>query len=290
MAVKTVSNAASMMPKNSTAPVKKEGKTVLDYLNGDSFKSQLAMALPKHLSGDHFVRSAISEFRLNPQLQECSVPSILGYFMQAAAMGLEPASSLGQCYPVPFYNKKTGGKEVQFMMSYRGMLTLARNSGEVQSVRAHAVHMKDEFEIQYGLNEDIIHKPYIDGDAGAFRGAYVIVQFKDGTQQALFMSKSEIDAHRARSKSSGGFSPWQTDYEAMALKTVFRAIFKWLPISIEHMVNMASDESVVRLKPDAVNADSVEDMLEVEFVAAEDEPEVTMDTSVKTDESERSAL
>jgi recombination protein RecT len=112
--IKTPTNSQALAPKATQAVAKKQG-TALDYLNNGKFKEQLAAALPKFLDTDHFIRSAITEFRLNPQLAECSVPSVLGYFMQAAACGLEPASMLGQCYPVPFNNKKTGQKEAQFI-------------------------------------------------------------------------------------------------------------------------------------------------------------------------------
>jgi len=114
--IKTPKKTAALAPKAPQAVAKKQG-TVVDYLNNEKFKEQLAAALPKFFDGDRFVRSALTEFRLNPQLAECSVPSVLGYFMQAAACGLEPASALGQCYPVPFNNKKTGQKECQFMLS-----------------------------------------------------------------------------------------------------------------------------------------------------------------------------
>lgn len=112
--IKTPTNAAALTPKNTQVAAKKAG-TVVDYLNNEKFKAELASALPKFLDTDHFVRSALTEFRLNPALAECSVPSVLGYFMQAAACGLEPASMLGQCYPVPFNNKKTGMREAQFI-------------------------------------------------------------------------------------------------------------------------------------------------------------------------------
>lgn len=112
--IKTPKKTAALAPKATQAVAKKQG-TVVDYLNNEKFKEQLAAALPKFLDTDHFIRSAITEFRLNPELAECSVPSVLGYFMQAAACGLEPASMLGQCYPVPFNNKKTGQREAQFI-------------------------------------------------------------------------------------------------------------------------------------------------------------------------------
>ena len=112
--IKTPTNKQELQPKQA-APAAKRAGTVVDYLNDGKFKEQLAAALPKFLDSDHFVRSALTEFRLNPALAECTVPSVLGFFMQAAALGFEPASMLGQCYPVPFNNRKTGQKEAQFV-------------------------------------------------------------------------------------------------------------------------------------------------------------------------------
>ena len=278
--IKTPTNTQALAPKDGAIATKKQG-SVLDYLNNGKFQQQLAAALPKFLDTDHFVRSAITEFRLNPALAECSVPSVLGYFMQAAACGLEPASMLGQCYAVPFNNKKTGMKEAQFICGYRGMLSIARRSGEIASVVAEIVHEKDEFDLEYGLEPKLTHKPYIDGDPGAMRGAYCVVRFKgDGVEPLIkYMPKSEIDKHRNRSKASS-YGPWVTDYDEMAKKTVFRSVFKWLPISIEQIQATTTDGAVSRYKADAASTD-VDDLLEVEVYAAEDDTRVTADEAVE---------
>ena len=278
--IKTPKKTTAIAPKAPQAVAKKQG-TVVDYLNNDKFKEQLAAALPKFLDTDHFIRSAITEFRLNPALAECSVPSVLGYFMQAAACGLEPASMLGQCYPVPFNNKKTGQKETTFIIGFRGMLSIARRSGEIASVIAECVYEKDEFAIEYGMEPKLVHKPYIDGDPGAFRGAYVVVRFKgEGIEPVVkYMSKAEIDKHRARSKSSS-YGPWVTDYPEMAKKTVFRAVFKWLPISIEQIQATTTDGAVSRYNANA-KSDDIEDLVEVDFVAAEDDSRVSAEEAVE---------
>lgn len=282
--IKTPKNTAALAPKTAGAVAKKKGGTVVSYLNDAGFQKQLAAALPKFLDTDHFVRSALTEFRLNPALAECSVPSVLGYFMQAAACGLEPASVLGQCYPVPFNNKKTGQKECQFLLSYRGMLAIARRSGEIASVIAEAVHEKDEFDVEYGLEPKLTHKPYLDGDPGALKGCYVVVRFKgDGVEPLIkYMPKSEIEKHKQRSKAATK-GPWVTDYEEMAKKTVFRSIFKWLPVSIEQVMATTGDGAVAKYNAGAVDPD---DALEIEFVAAEDdsreETPVDVDTAVES--------
>lgn len=268
MEIKTPTNTKAMTEKATAAPVaKKKPAGAIDYLGSNSFKEQLKMALPKFFDTDRFVRSAISDFRLNPALQECSVPSVLGFYMQAAMCGLEPSSVLGQCYPVPFNNRKTGAKECQFIIGYRGMASIARRSGEVLSIDAKIVHEKDTFELIYGLDSNITHIPYLEGDPGAMIGAYCIVKFKDGSHQFEYMPKYKIDEHRKRSK-AGNYGPWVTDYEEMAKKTVFRSIFKWLPVSIEAASAERADANVVNYSPTAAATDNPDDIIEIDFVAA----------------------
>ena len=262
-------NVKDMAPKTKETAITKKSGSVLDYLQQDKFKQQLAMALPKALDSERFIRSAISEFRLNPALQDCSVASVLGFYMQAAMCGLEPASVLGQCYPVPFYNNKTKQKECQFILGYRGMAAIARRSGEVLSIDAQIVHAKDHFRVVYGLDPTLEHEPFLDGDAGAVRGAYCIVKFKDGNCQYKYMPKKEIDAHRSRSK-SGKVGPWASDYEEMAKKTVFRALFKWLPITIEQSAAVTMDATTAQYRDDLASAD---DLIEVDYTVARDEYE-----------------
>ena len=78
------------------------------------------------------------------------------------------------------------------------MIDLARRSGHIQSIYAHAVHENDEFEYELGLHPKLEHKPS-HGERGAFIGAYAVAHFKDGGYQMEFMPKSEIEKRRKRS-------------------------------------------------------------------------------------------
>lgn len=267
-AIKAPRNMEAMTPAPAQAPAKKP-QTALDYLHTDAFKTQVAAALPKFFDKDRFLRAAINEFRLNPALAECTVPSVLGFFMQAAMCGLEPSSVLGQCYPVPFNNRKTGARECQYIIGYRGMASIARRSGEVLSIDAQVVHERDEFELEYGLDQKLVHIPYIDGDPGPARGAYCIVRFKDGGYQYRYMPMSEIEAHRKRSKAKDN-GPWKTDYEEMMKKTVFRGLFKWLPITIEQAQQLSKDGTAANLD---TTVEDPEEALEVDFKIATDDAE-----------------
>lgn len=199
-------------------------------------------------------RLALTNLRQVPQLQQCTTESLFGALLNAAALGLEPGL-VGHAYLLPFNNRKTGKKEVQFIIGYMGMLELARRSGKILSIMAKPVYTNDHFKLAYGLDETLEHIPWHlredepQDEAGAFKGAYLVAKLKDGGHVINYLPKAEIEKHRSRSmaKDSG---PWVTDYDAMAVKTVVRATFKWLPISIEIMREVEEKDESIRVSPD----------------------------------------
>ncbi|MFC3797929.1 recombination protein RecT [Cohnella sp. GCM10012308] len=236
------------------APAATPSQTIGAYM--ERMKSQIAEALPKHMSIDRLSRIALTTIRTNPKLLECTVPSLMAAVMQAAQLGLEPGL-LGQCYFVPFKNNKKGITEVQFIIGYKGMIDLARRSGHIQSIGAHVVYENDYLELTYGLEDSLKHIPWHVrsdvkmNDAGPIKGAYMVAKFKDGGHQVHYMPYAEILKHRDRSngyqnaiKYNRTDNPWITDEPEMCMKTVTRSGWKWLPISIEVADAVDKDETV----------------------------------------------
>ena len=128
-------------------------KTVANLFRSSGVKSQLEMAIPKHMDADRLIRIAVTVIRVNPKLLECTQESLLACLMGCAQLGLEPEPFLGQVYFVPFYDKKKGAYEAQLIPGYRGLITLARRSGEIKSLSAQVVYENDFFELEYGLED-----------------------------------------------------------------------------------------------------------------------------------------
>lgn len=212
-------------------------KTVVGLL--EQMKGEIARCLPKHLTPERMTRIALTELRKTPKLQECDPMSFIAAIMQASQLGLEPGI-MGSCYLIPFYNNKLGKYECTFMPGYRGFLDLARRSGQIVSLVARAVYENDEFSYEFGLKEDIKHKPCMD-NKGSLIAVYAVALLKDGGHQFDVMSKSEVDTIRATSKSKDS-GPWVSHYEEMAKKTVLRRLFKWLPCSVEMQKAVSLDE------------------------------------------------
>lgn len=206
-------------------------------------RSAIEAALPRHMTADRLLRVVLTEVRKNPTLSKCEPLSFLGAVVQAAQLGLEPGGALGHCYLVPYFNKSAGKYEVQLIVGYRGMLDLARRSGQLVSVSTHAVYDGDEFDFALGLNETLRHVPARDGVSKERRlvAVYAVAKLRDGGVQLEVMSRDEVEAIRRRSKAADS-GPWKTDYEEMAKKTCVRRLFKYLPVSIEIQRAVGLDE------------------------------------------------
>lgn len=228
--------------------------------------AQIARALPRAtgMTPERFTRLVMTEISRNPRLAECSVQSFLGAMMYAAQLGVEPGP-LGHAYLVPF------GDTVQFILGYKGMIALARRSGDIQGIEARAVHENDEFEWAYGLEDVLVHRPALDNRGDPIR-YYGIARFKDGGHYFLVMSKAEVEKRRARSRAKNS-GPWTSDYEAMALKTVIRAMQPYLPLTSEVATAIEVDERVTAtFDPDAG------EMLQIREEPYEDVPELVAET------------
>jgi len=214
-----------------------------------SSKNQFANALPKHINTDRFVRIAITTIRLNPKLAKCSQESLLGALMVSAQLGLEPGT-LGQCYLIPFENKKAGTVECQFQIGYKGLIELLRRSGQLSDIYSYTVYENDDFNIEYGLSRTLTHKPNFD-ERGEIKGFYAVAILKDGAKAFEYMTKDEITKHEEKyRKGSYKNDVWNKNFEEMAQKTVVKKLLKWLPVSVEFLEMAAKDEKSFKVVDD----------------------------------------
>ncbi|BBY78903.1 recombinase RecT [Mycolicibacterium pulveris] len=196
---------------------------------------ELEKALPKHVTPERMARIAVTVVRATPKLAECSPASFLGALLTASQLGLEPGPT-GEAYFVPYGNVCT------FIPGYRGLIKLARQSGQVSDIYAEIVYSNDKYKVTLGLNRDIEHEIVDRNNRGEPTDVYAVAKFKDGTTTFVTMTKAEVEAIRARSRASKD-GPWATDWNAMAKKTAVRQLAKWLPLSPEFNTAVSLDGS-----------------------------------------------
>lgn len=233
--------------------VNQKAKTLKQLL--EVSKKEIAAALPKHITSDRLARIALTEARKNPELLECNQASFIGAIIQCAQLGLEPGSSLGHSYLVPFNNRKAKTKDVQFIVGYRGMIELAQRSSKVSHIVARTVYAEDEFSYEFGSNESLTHKPSQTRQSEKISHFYAIVFLKEGGKIFDVISEGEMQRFK-KSLNPSDYSPWNTDYESMGKKTVIRRLFKYTPVSIEIQSAVGLDEAAER--GEQHNADIIE--------------------------------
>lgn len=212
----------------------------------ESQKGTLAAVLPKHVGADRMLKIALGALRTTPKLMNCSVESLMGAVVHCSQLGLEPNTPLGHAYLIPFENRKKGVTEVQIVLGYKGLIDLARRSGQIVSIAAHEVCANDEFEYSYGLDETLVHKPAM-GARGPVVAFYAVAKLQGGGHAFEVMSAEQINEIRdnsqnykfARDKKT---TVWGQHYAEMGRKTVLRRLVKYLPVSIELASAAALDE------------------------------------------------
>lgn len=213
----------------------------------NSKKGEIAKMLPKHLNADRLLKVAQIAATTTPALAKCDVVSLVAAIGQCAQMGLEPNTVLGHAYLVPFNTKRKDGNggerwvnSVQVIVGYKGLIDLARRSGQIVSIAAHEVCENDHFELCYGLDEKLNHTPAM-GERGEVIGFYAIAKLVGGGYAFEFMSRYQVEKIRDGSQGwqqackykKTESHPWHAHFTEMGRKTVIRRLSKFLPLSIE---------------------------------------------------------
>jgi recombination protein RecT len=253
---------ANPNPKQQTnVPARVPDTTINDLRHLlEKYKDQIAMALPKHITAERMMRVALTAFSRTPLLAKCSATSICGALVQASILGLEPDGMSGEAFLIPYWNTKAGGYECQMQAGYKGIVKLARNTGEISLIDAQPVHENDFFEFQKGSDTYWIHKWDPRKERGAIYGYWAGYVLKDGGRNFEFMSVPEIEAHRdqysqgAYKKSRGQFvlddqqqkiltGPWADSPDWMFRKTPLMQCLKLAPKSYQLRTAMTLSET-----------------------------------------------
>lgn len=203
------------------------------------YRDDLALVMPSHLQArvGAWIRITQGLLRRDDKLMEAAqndVGQFVSVLMDAARLGLEPGTE--QYYLVPRWNKHKRCTEVTGVRGYQGEIELMYRAGAVSSVIVEVVRERDGFEYRPGRDERPQHTIDWDlADRGALRLVYAYAVMKDGaTSKVVVLNRQHIANAKAKSDSADkSWSPWQTNEEAMWLKTAAHRLSKWVPTSAE---------------------------------------------------------
>lgn len=211
-------------------PSEKIGNAVTAGKLLERYKKDFEQIVVKHIPLDLILKAGMHCVREVPALANCTNASFVAALMVFCETGLIPGKAYQEGYILPFRDKKRNTIEATVVFDYRGLIKLARQSGEVATVEARVVYEGDEFEYEYGLNSKLVHRHCPQEQRGKLTHAYAIGRFKDQSVPPVFevMTWAEIDKIRQNSPGANS-DAWVNHFDEQARKTAVKRVCKYLP-------------------------------------------------------------
>lgn len=190
-------------------------------------------SLPAHVSPARFERNLANALMREPKLLKVDPRIVYREVCKIAALGLVLDPQLGEAYLIADRHN-----DVQARIGYRGLIKLARQSGNVEALYAHDICQNDVTRVTLGTDKRLEHAPDFLKPRGPVGAYYAVVRFTDVSSDFEVMTLEEVHAIRDRSDAWKAFkrgliksTPWGTDEGEMAKKTVLRRLLKRCPMS-----------------------------------------------------------
>lgn len=216
----------------------------------DKQRAKYEGILPSNVRFDDFRNTFLIAVQTNPRLLGADRQSLWLSLQKAASDGLKPDGREGALVIFgdegedengnPVASQAKGQKKVVWMPMVWGLCKTMRNTGRVASIRAKLIFRGEHVEI---IDEDgretYRHRREIGGSCDETEqnivGAYAVVQYTDGTWEAEFMSRAQIERARSVSRAKAAAAPWQKWYGQMAMKTALRRLALRVERSAENL-------------------------------------------------------
>lgn len=195
-------------------------------------------------NGQQFVASLLSVVTNNNLLAKATNESIMTAAMKAAVLNLPIEPSLGYAYIVPYKN------QAQFQIGYKGLIQLAQRSGQVTRLNAGEVY-ESQYKGFNPLTEDLeVDMTAIPKEKEKVVGYFAFMRLANGFEKTVFWTKERVQAHGKKYSQSfsSKYSPWQSDFDAMARKTVLKHMLStYAPLSTELQEAIVADNEDSKL-------------------------------------------
>ena len=265
---------------NNTQVATQQPQTLQSLMNSGAVIKKLNDVLGSEKNASAFISSVISVANGNNMLRNANPMTILGSAMVAATLALPVVPTLGMAYIVPYKG------QAQFQLGYKGLIELAERSGQFRNIIDEVVYegqlvKKNKFTGEYEFDEDAKTSDKIIGYMAR-------MDLINGFSKTIFWTREEVEAHARKFSQafrSGYNSPWKTDFDAMARKTVLKALFsKYAPKSIAIQQAIKFDQAVVKADTGIDGEDINIDAFETEYV--DNEPAIQEATAEEVNPGE----
>ncbi len=248
-------------------------------LNSQTIKAQVKKSLGDNAGA--FLSSMIDLYSGDTNLQKCSAQEVVAECVKAAALKLPIVKSLGFAYVVPYKNKPT------FTIGYKGLIQLAQRTGQYKCINADSVY---EGELK-GFNK-LSGEIDLTGEkiSNEVIGYFAYIRLVSGFEKVLYMTKEDVKkwAENYSPSYNSKYSPWQTEFDKMAQKTVLRRLIgTYGSMSIEMSQAIEQDDKGITPKQEIQEKANKGDIIEMPDNKDIKNPEPSKNTSEQNIQSEQ---
>ena len=204
-------------------------------LNNETMQQNFRNILAENAGA--FMASIIELYQSDGALQKCDPNRVVLEALKAATLKLPINKQLGFAYIIPYNNVPT------FQLGFRGLIQLAQRSGQYRYINADVVCEGES--VNYNRITGMLE---ISGTAKSETpvGYFAYFQLLNGFEKCVYWTREKVEAHAKRySKAwSKADSPWHTNFDAMALKTVLKTIISKYGVMSVEFANAIANDSV----------------------------------------------
>lgn len=200
-----------------------------------------------------FVNNIIALVANNVKLQECEPMSLMHAGIKATALDLPLDTNLGFAYVIPYKNNKEKKTEAQFQIGYKGFIQLAIRSGQFKTI--NVTDVKEGELIHWDmLSGEVVFQAKPNREELKTIGYAAYFRLTNGFEKTLYSTVESIDKHAKTYSQTYSSktdwvqksSKWNTDFDAMAKKTVLKLLLsKYAPLSVEMRDAITSDQAII---------------------------------------------
>lgn len=212
--------------------------TVKGIFEREDVKAKVSEMLGARATG--FITSVLQVSTNNTLLQKADPLTIYNAAMMAAALDLPVNQNLGFAWIVPYKG------QAQFQIGWKGLVQLAQRTGQYKNINVIPVY-ENQYKSWNSLTETLDGDFSLDGK-GQVVGYVAYFQLINGFEKTVYWSKEKVTDHAKRFSQSfnQSFSPWKSDFDSMAMKTVLKhTLSKWGILSIEMQQAHKVDQAVI---------------------------------------------
>ena len=234
------------MNNNNSQVATQQPQSLQALMSNAGVMTKLNSVLGSEKKAAAFASSVISVANGNSLLRNANPMTVLGSAMVAATLDLSVVPTLGMAYIVPYKG------QAQFQLGWKGLVELAMRSGQYKNIIVEEVHegelvKKNKFTGDYEFDEDAKTSDNVIGYMANF-------QLTNGFSKTIYWTIDEVKAHATKFSQAyrgGRNTPWITDFDAMAKKTVLKALLsKFGPKSLQMQQAVVFDQASVKPKTD----------------------------------------